>query len=336
MTKIKPIRFSVSSNQRMQKLTGMIVLASMALGLSGCQKPDSELAEINSGKISTEAGQSDKPLEPPSTTEPPEVTPEAAHAENVKNKIKALGTPDTEALKIDVNAETWKDAEPAPVPVASTLGNKIDDGLSSLPPTFALVGLEIVDRGAVLKSIPKVKIQDQKNFSIEYTSPESRGSTNSLTANGTERVVFQDGKVSKLAPFEERETRVKLSRTEIEKFAKDMPAEGFRYFSHGDRPWSAFIAGLQDSKNNFDVKITEMDANPVGEKRKFYRLIAKSTKGTPLELELVVDSKRNVPVVFRSHSKYADGQSRQMLWTASWSFGGNFEKDEFKIPMQKK
>jgi hypothetical protein len=339
MTVIKPIQPLTSSLQYMWRLSGLAVLAFVAFGLIGCRTPDSDLAEIRSstasGTGSTQPGSTTSP-DSNSETKPEIETPDAAQTSAVKKTIAKIGTPDDAALEIKEDSGPWKDSKPPSTSLADTLGSKIDDGFAQMPATMAEVNLEIVDRGAVLKSLPKIKIQDEKNYSIEYTSTESRGSTNSLTADGKDRVVFENGKVTKMAPLGERETRVKMNRAQIEEFARLMPSEGFSYYSRGDRPWSAFISGLQDPKNNFEVTFSEIEANPVGEKRPFYRMIARSTKGHTMDIELVVDSKRNLPVVFRATSKYEDGQDRRLFWKANWKFGGNFEKGEFKIPMTKK
>ncbi len=321
----------------MYKLTGVFALALLVIGMVGCEKPDAELSDIKRGGGSGSAT-TPKANNPQTPTEEPgeEKDPEAQRAAEVADSIKKFAAQDTEALEIKDDPEHWREADVASKPVAMSLGAKIDDGFAALPPTIVEVALEIVDRKSVLKSVPKVRIQDEKNFLIEFTSTESQGSTNSFTADGTKRALFKDGKVTPLAPFDKQETRVKLNRAEIEEFARKMPAEGFRYYSYGDRPWSAFVSGLQDPKNNFEVQIKEMDANPIGDTRKFYRLVAHSKKGNEFDIELVVDTKRNVPVVFRSSEKYSDGETRQLVWKAKWSFGGIFEKGEFKIPMQKK
>ncbi len=334
MMNSKPIVRFTSSTRGMRKWTGILLITSSIFWIVGCEKPDGKLAPVanNSGPSGTTHSQD--PNSPGASSEPAnpnEQLPDDPQTKGVKDFIESI-KPNEEALKIDENAEPWKEAKNSTEQVAESIGAKIDEGFANLPPTFAEISLECVDRGAILKSNPKIKIQDRTHFSIEYTFPEDQGTTNSITADGTERALFESGKLKQLPPFGKSETRVKMSRAEIETFARRMPADGFRYFSYGDRPWSALVAGLQDPKNNFDIKMTEMEANPVGEKRPFYRLIAKSKKGTPLDIEFVVDSKRNVPVVFRATSKYPDGKDRRLVWSATWKFGGNFEKDEFKIP----
>ncbi|MFM9873661.1 MAG: hypothetical protein ACKVQS_09385 [Fimbriimonadaceae bacterium] len=326
----------------MRTFCGFLMTSLLAMFFFGCEKPDAALAPVNSGTSGVASTNStvpgtdtspgndgQSPTQPGTESGGPDDNPATKGLTDFIKNTK----PDDAALKIDPNSDKWEGSTPAEAPDAENLGSKIDNGIANLPATFAEISMECVDRGAILRSSPKAKIQDKNHFSIEYTFPEDQGATNSITADGSERAMFESGKLKKLAPLGKEETRVKLSRAEIEEFARRMPADGFRYFSHGDRPWSALVAGLQDPKNGFNVKVTEMDANPIGEKRPFYRLIAQSKKGNKLDIEIVVDSKRNVPVVFRATQKYADGQDRRLVWKAEWKFGGNFEKNEFKIPV---
>lgn len=309
----------VSSMRKMRNLSGLLILA-VALAMVGCQPK--EKVELASGGGSGSAA-------------PESIDGDAQKAEAVKNQIEELSKP-SDDLNIPDVPVGWEDAKPSAAPIKKSLGERIDDAFKNIPPTKVTIQTEFTDRGSVLKTTPTMRIQDENRFSIEYALPETKAAVNSITADGNSRAIFEDGKRTDLPALGKTRSRSKMTRKEIEEFAMRMPVEGFSYYAYGDRPWSALVSGLQDPKNGFDVKVEEMDANPIGEVRPFYRLVAESKKGNKLKIEFVVDSKRDVPVIFRTNLEYPDGKERLMVWRAQWQFGGNFEKNEFKIPMESK
>lgn len=317
----KRMKNVVSSVGKMRNLSGLLAIA-MVLTLFGCQPKDNqELKRASSGNADTAQQQAEEKS--------------AEDAEKIKKAIEDIKKPSGDTKIVD-EPETWADAKPVAPAVEKSIGQKIDDAFAEMPPAMVQVNMEISDRGSMLKSRPTMKIQDKDMYSIQYALPETKGAINMITADGTERALFEDGKLKSLPAIGQSRTRSKMNRKDIEDFAKAMPREGFSYFAYGDRPWSALVAGLQDPKNGFDVKIEEMNAKPIGESRPFYRVIADSKQGSDLKIEFVVDTKRNVPVVFRTNFKYPDGQERMMVWRADWAFGGTHAKDDFKIPKEPK
>lgn len=311
----------------MRILVGLMVVCGLLV--VGCTKPDAPLAD-SGGKAGNGSPTQQEPIAPePGSGSEDDPRDQAA-------KIRAAMTPKPEAVAINPEQKEWKEAKVAAPVVEKTLGQKLDDGFEALPPTFINVQIECTDRGSILKFSPSIRIQDTEHFSIEYALPESKGVMNSLTADGKRRARFESEQVTDLPPLGKREVQVKMNRAQIENFAKRMPVEAFRYWSHGDRPWSALFAGLNDPANKFKVDIKEMESDPSGPMRKFYRVIAESQSGNPLKIEMVVDSRRYVPVVFRTNLTYPDGKERMMVWRSEWGFGDNHETDSFKIPLQPK
>lgn len=327
MTEGKRMRELKPSGIRMNRLSlGLVVVCGVAL--VGCAQKGGDLAPISKG--SQTAGGSPGSSEN-SPTEPTKTEAEKTAAARAEAALKKM-EPRDEEMTIDREDEKWAEAKPAPVAVKRTVGAEIDDAFEKLPPAFVVVSIECVDRGDQLRFNPKIKINSPEKFRIEYALPETGGSLNTLTSDGQKRVQFEGEKWTELPKIGANSVSSKMNRAQIEIFAKRMPVDGFRFWSYGDRIWSAFIAGLNDPANGFEVETTQMNANPVGDERPFIRVLAKSSKGTNLELELVVDTKRYVPVTFRTNFKYADGQERMMLWKGDWAFGSLHEDKEFKNP----
>jgi hypothetical protein len=260
----------------------------------------------------------------------------AKDAPDINKPFANVQEPNKEFMATKETREGFKPPSEGSEVRKESLGELIDTAIEKLPPSLVAVEVHATDRGAILQSRPTAKIQDRKTFSIEYSVPENKGKVGMLVGDGKERGHLDKGKLVMLKPFDESEVRATMNRAEIIEFAMAMPKHAFRYYSHGDRVWSALVAGLQDPANGFEVKFDETKAKPVGEERPFYRLYAESTKGEePITIEFMVDSKRNVPVNFRVNRTFANKETYQLTWRASWNFGGQHNAKDFRIPLKK-
>lgn len=308
----------VKTSQAVMNRFGWMLLACGLAVIVGCQPKETKLSPTAGG--------------PPTTEEPAEVAPKDP-VDDVRKLLE--NTKPLEGVhEIDRPTEKWDAVEPTKPVAKKGLGEIIDDGIEDLDATLVKVTLQCLDRDTVLQMNPTIRIQDAKHFMIEYSIPETEADINILASDGQERAYFEDQKVRELPPFGKNQVREKLNKQEITEFVKRMPVEGFRYYSHGDRPWSAFIAGLNDPKNGFKVTLEEKNFKPVGEERPFYRFVAKSSGKDATDIEIIVDTKRNVPVTFRANMTYPDGKQRKLFWKAEWQFGGKFEAKDFRIPTQ--
>lgn len=313
---------AVASIETMKKWVWVVVAAAV---LVGCE-PNDKITPVGGGSGSAGSHQES---DTPDPKEPHKVDPE-----EIQRQMEEAHTP-TADVRIAENAPGWEKAQAAPTTVEDTLGKKIDDALANLPPAMAAVQMEISDRGSLLRSAPKILIQDRSRFEIQYALPETEADVNRLTGDGSKRVRLEGGKVTDLPPLGASGSATKaMDRKQIEAFAKRMPGDGFGFYADGSRPWSALVDGLNNPKNGFEVKTEVLNAKPVGDERPFYRMYAESKTGTKLKIEFVVDSKRNVPVLFRSNFDYGNGKTRDMVWRGNWSFGGTHDKKEFVLPLK--
>ena len=248
-------------------------------------------------------------------------------------QIEEFAKPNEALHKIDRPDETkWSPAKPTAAPVKKGLGAIIDEGFANLEPAFVNVRIQCLDRGSTMNMNPQLKIQSQEKFNIQYGLPETESWINSAVANGQRRIMLTKGKQKDLGAFKADRHAPPMNLDQIQDFIERMPIAGFSSFTNDVAPWDGFVRGLQDPKNGFNVKISEQEAAPVGEERPFYRLVAKRPGSRAMEVEIIVDSKRNVPVTFRGHITYKDKKTRKLVWQAAWSFGGEFEPQDFRIP----
>ncbi|MDI9635122.1 hypothetical protein QPK87_31495 [Kamptonema cortianum] len=222
------------------------------------------------------------------------------------------------------------------VDASKNLGDRVDDGLANLEPTLAEGMIEFFHPSGKLQMAPKIKIQDESLFYIEYALLETEGAMNRIVGDGEERGKWENQKLTMLPPLGAVGKAASFDRARIERFIDTMPRDGFSYYADGTKPWGAFVRALKDPQNGFEVTEEEREAAPAGKKKKIYRLVAKSVKGNKAQIELVVDGDRWVPLTFRANRQAPDGQTTQIYWTAVWKFGGRHQDKDFRIPTRTK
>ncbi len=306
-------------------IASMLRFALMALAASallvGCGPKEEPLAQVNTGSSSEQSS--------------PDGSPDATPIDpnDAQRQIEDFAKPKESLHVIDPPVHgNWKPAPRTAEVVEKGLGELIDEGFANIQPTFVNVRIQCLDRGATLNMNPQIKIEDHTKFNIQYGLPETESWINSAVADGKSRVILAKGKQNKLPPFKEVRKADPMNLAQIEEFIGQMPIKGFSAFTEDVAPWDGFVRGLQDPKNGFKVTVTEQKAAPVGQERPFYRLVAKRDGQKAMDVEIIVDSKRNVPVTFRGHITYPDNKSRKLVWQAAWSFGGEFEARDFRIP----
>lgn len=218
------------------------------------------------------------------------------------------------------------------VPEKQNVGDIIDSGLAKLDPAYADVKVEFSNGGDLLRISPQFRFQDRKHFNIEYGLPETEGDLNRLLADGKERALWEGEKLKPLPPFDQNAPAPKFDRAGIEKFVRRMPIDGFMYFQTGAPVWGSLVRALEDPANGFKTTTEEQKFTVNKIERSFYRVVASSVTGPKTELEVLVDTRKNVPVTFRSTQVGKDGKERKLWWTADWGFHGKHDPNIFVIP----
>ena len=305
----------------MRARTHLMAVAVIGLSLAGCRPSEPlDVRRTPTGKIG-------------GAPTPPEKTPGEKIAEKMQERA-ATSKPHEQLYVIkDPGSDGWKPEQS--IAEKQNLGDIIDSGLAKLEPAFADVKVEFSNGGDLLQVSPQFRFQDLKHFNIEYALPETEGDLNRLLADGRERAKWEDQKLTMLPPFEKSAPAPKFDRAGIENFVRRMPADGFSYFQTGAKTWGNLVRALEDPANGFETTTEERKFTVKGEERPFLRLVAKSVSGPKTELEVLVDTKRNVPVTFRSTQVAKDGKKRQLWWTADWAFNGKHEQKWFVIPKKK-
>lgn len=214
-------------------------------------------------------------------------------------------------------------------PVAKSLGEKVDDALAELDPAYVNVKLSIDNAGDKTLSTPVLKLQDEDNYMIQFVVPENQTEMRRLVSkDGKSKLMKEGAFVTPDLPKVSRYDKAALT-----KWLDDFPVRMFdTYTGHDPAGWSKVIKAFQDPKNGFETTIEEREQEVNGEKRPFFRVVARSKEKGAAEFEVVFDSKRYVPVTARSLKTEPDGKVRKMFWSASWKFGGTFAEKDFTYP----
>ncbi len=306
----------------LQKMRTWIVLAIAAIGVTACAP---------SGKIKVDE---EKPS-PAARVNTKETNPDGADA--VKDFLNDYQFDESKYVVHEPGSQGYEEVED--LTPAANPGDLVDTALANIEPTWVDCRLNMLDDNGEIVSKPQIKIKDEKTFSFEYGLPETKGLMNKLVGNGTKRGLWEDGKVKMLPTFGKTQNAT-FDKQAIGTFIMRMPVDGFRYFQDGTKVWGPLVRALYDPKNGYKVTTEKQETTPdpklkgmAGqENRTFFRIIAKSTAGPKSELEIVIDTKRNLPVTFKGTHADKKGVEHHTFWTGIWAFGGKHKPDDFKIP----
>ena len=316
-------RMMQNSSRTMMRFLPVVIL--LVLVLSGCQKQGETVSEGTEGP----SAQADS-----SNTSTNGSGPATGDLDNTE--IPVPPSWNTEGVRGPGEAEGY---EPADGQEVLTLGEQVDLAFNASEPMLGSCRMEIDNAGARTQALPRIKLQDPDNFLIEYVDVERQQDMG--------RLVSRDGesRIRKESTFVEPNLSAvpqRFDRDEIEDWMADFPLRMFDGFREEKPYWSKLIPALKDPANGFkttvEEKISEItypdkDGNMISDNdpRKFYRIAAISEDGTS-EIEIIIDSKRYVPVTILTTKKLEGDKERKILWNASWGYGGSFTSEDFQFP----
>lgn len=214
----------------------------------------------------------------------------------------------------------------------STLGTAMDESIKKNRPTNVetVTNFDDPDFGS-MRATPTLKIQDPKTFLIIYMLPEDKGNDRWLIGDGKRRVRKVGAKWQELPAFN------KPKSINAKSAVKDFPMRFgelmFAPYLDGSSIWGPLLSGWQDGLDGYKATIEEQQFTIASKPATHYRIIA--TKPN-VEVEMIVDKARLLPLTVRVKSKRKDGKELKSYWTGNWRFGGKYEPKEFKIPLPAK
>lgn len=253
----------------------------------------------------------------------------------VKPPIPEMPKPDPERFVIPKTGEGgWKTAAVDGKTLAKNIGNAL----------ASLQGIE-GESVATIKTptgngqvIGKVKVQNDKSFSIQYLVVDKMPAIKEVRSNGRlKSTSTPQGAFTSKGPITAKAPEAKLTNTQLaENWPRKFPQLVFLGLTDGKDPWTPLIDELLSGRAGFKTEIAERTLNYQGKKWSNYRLTAKRTaaaakKYGPCEMEMVFDGKRYLPVTIRVNFKDPKEGEYQILWQTGWNFQKKFEPAEFAL-----
>ncbi|MBS1713190.1 MAG: hypothetical protein JST30_02510 [Armatimonadetes bacterium] len=245
---------------------------------------------------------------------------------------KPHGLGKTEVPKITFSKDTFEVKKPgsgdwrkASKP-ASEIMDAVDRAMSEPVPMIALADTNFDVGGATLAGKSTVKIKDAKTYAVEYYTPESRATLNRIISDGAHKSSFSEEKWTPPAP-PQKPDRSPVDDPTLKAWPQAFMRSMFAAYDSGHTVWGPLVRYWQ--RNGFTVTVEERTAN-MKDNRRFFRIVGTGKDGSQTEIH--VDGMRNLPILVRTVTKTADGQSDKRMWSAAWQFGGTFEAKEFRVP----
>ncbi len=246
-----------------------------------------------------------------------------------------LGVPD---YLYDIDPEGTRGWDVASNDLAG-LGALIDDALANLKVSMAEAVLtwEIADKNNPeqkdsMRLQPVILIEDGRTFSITYALPETRASWNRLVGDGSRRSARIDKKWIEQPKFTARRAP-KMSRAEVEDWPMSFPEGMFSFFFRSQDAWAPLFSAWQNGVAGYSATVEKQLVRKGTVQRELYRVVAKTEKGDPTEVEIIIDADRMLPLTVRAIRSGPGGGESRIFWTASWAFGGSHDPKEFEIPV---
>ena len=306
----------------------MAAFAVMVIGCSKDQGTGPTVAVNNQGAETTggTSGSAQNPNNDPELQPGTGDAPKDPHVTNPGEAPEAVVHPkgmfDIKAPKADGWAASAN---------AATLGDKMDDALATVKEALVAVNMNYDNAGNKLTGKAELKIRNSRQFRLEYYKPETEASVTRVIADGKERVQTESGKATKLPAFREP-AKVTMTEKELDEWAENFTEEMFNNYREDDRIWSSLVSAWRSGVGGYKTSIEEKTMSPAGKPRKYYRVVAKTDKNRPTDIEIMVDGVRFLPVAVRVIRKNADGTLRRGTWSAEWKFGGTHSSNDFKVP----
>ena len=256
------------------------------------------------------------------------VKPGPTKEEAIKEALDKGSAAPPGAYDIKKPGEGWDAASASLV----GLGKGMDEAMVPKQPLLCKGSLYYDDPtvGNLRFSPQQIKIQDLRNFDIEYALPETKSAHNRMRANGTRRVMLRDEQWKALPAFSS--THRRLTEGEVKAFPRQFPETMFASLKDNADVWSSLFDAWASGVGGYKAKLEEQSFTEGGKKRSQYRILATTNEGGPTEVEVIVDKEKLRPLTVRVNGTASNGKEYRMMWTGSWLVGGKFDAKDFVIP----
>ncbi len=297
------------------KRVSALIWPLLILGLLGCQPKSSTAFQPPENKSS--AGST-------------EIAPEVKGANPGKAGSKTARVPDLPVdpkfFKISKPGEDgWKASDTQ----IEELGRSVDNALVQVKNTYGLVDTIFEVNGAQLVGRSDVKIKNSAVFNIEYYDNSTEAKRNRYIADGQNFVaLFNENWTKK--PMPPGKIVSQASPEELDDFLRSFTRSIFLPVIEGKAIFLPIFQKLK-SDSNGKVIIEKVERQFEGKTLHIQRVLFSQPKNG-IEIEVLIDDKRRLPITIRSSQKFSNGKTDKRFWTCQWMFGGSFAEKDFVIP----
>ncbi len=182
----------------------------------------------------------------------------------------------------------------------------------------------------MLTGKPEIRIQDAAHFEVEYMMPDTKGSLNRIKGDGKKRAeLLEAGWVS--LPSGSKNVRA-MTEQEVAEWPRRFPVEMFSHYTEGADSWGPLFDAWRRGVGGYKAVFEEQTFTQGKSTASHFRVYAKTTKGSPTTVEVIVDKEFLRPLTIKVDGTLKDGRKYNMYWTGKWKTGGKYDPSAFIIP----
>lgn len=178
------------------------------------------------------------------------------------------------------------------------------------------------------------KIQDAKNFRVDFVIPKSIPARGAVLADGRGKRALGEKKMGPSMPLSFASEESKLSDAQVvRRWPLEFSRLMFTGFTDSKDSFVRMIRALARGEGGFKLTFEERTMPLRGSTVRNYRFYAVRSREAmkkygPCEFEVVVDGTRFLPVTVRVDSKDASGKPWKQQWSGGWRFNQKFKPGE--------
>jgi hypothetical protein len=218
---------------------------------------------------------------------------------------------------------------------AKTLGKRIDGSLLALKQRWVETKISYQipgSLGGTGQGKGELLLQDSNHFAMQYVMPSTKEHRNRAISDGTRRVQLESDKWSALPAFTSQPQAPKLTDAQTKAWVNNFPKEAFGVIVESRRSWQQILEAWSSGKAGYKVTVESATRKLQGNVRPFYRVVAKTEKGAPTTIEVVLDGTMYVPVAIKVAQNPNSKDPMTAYWTSKWNVGGKIDPKSFRIP----
>lgn len=286
------------------------------------KKPDTEVTGSSNQGTQVPENKTDKPTSP---------TPE-----NNANAEKRPPMPELPKLDKPESVATGKEWKKTSV-VTKDLINSIAKATANMRDTQGRADISFQNYEGNGTMSAYYRIQDPSTYQLDLPNLIGMPVLSQITANGMLKQSFHGGKFTKAVKLDFRSFYSSIKTNELAMaWTTDFVPLMFRGLIDRNDGWQTLLTAFGDPKGNYTFTTQQRDMTYQGHVIRNYRFLinrkaAAAKKEGKLEMEIVVDGTRYIPVTVRVDATDTKGNVFRANWSAQWNFKQTFSPQQFEL-----